>query len=75
MRAPKPTLILTGTQDYFDITGAWNLFRQAKRFYTRLGFAERVEIIEPDTKHGFPTEMRVGATRQTAETFLKKQAL
>jgi dienelactone hydrolase len=63
LRAPRPTLIMAATQDYFDITGAWNLFRQAKRFYTRLGFAERVEIIEPDTKHGFPTEMRVGATR------------
>lgn len=63
MRAPQPTLIMAATQDYFDIQGAWDLFRQAKRFYTRLGFAERVDLIEPDTQHGFPTEMRVGAAR------------
>ena len=63
LRAPRPTLIMAATRDYFDITGAWNLFRQSKRFYTRLGFAERVDLIEPDTTHGFPTEMRVGAAR------------
>lgn len=70
LRAPRPTLIMAATQDYFDITGAWNLFRQAKRFYTRLGFAERVDLIEPDTKHGFPTEMRVGAARWMRRWFL-----
>lgn len=63
LRAPRPTLIMAATRDYFDIAGAWNLFRQSKRFYTRLGFAERVDLIEPDTTHGFPTEMRVGAAR------------
>lgn len=63
MRAPRPTLIMAATRDYFDIQGAWRLFREAKRFYGRLEFAERVELIEPDTEHGFPTEMRVGAAR------------
>jgi hypothetical protein len=54
MRAPKPTLILASTQDFFDITGTWDTFRQAKRFYTRLGFAERVELVETDASHGYP---------------------
>jgi len=63
MRAPQPTLIMAATRDYFDIDGAWHLFRQSKRFYTRLGMAERVDLIEPDEPHGFPTEMRVGAAR------------
>jgi len=63
MRAPKPTLICTATHDFFDIDGSWANFRQAKRFYTRLGFAERVDLIETDAKHGFSTQLRVGAVR------------
>ncbi len=61
MRLPKPTLIMAATQDYFDINGAWHLFRQGKRFATRQGFPERVDLVEPNTEHGFPTEMRVAA--------------
>jgi dienelactone hydrolase len=63
MRAPKPTLMMAATNDYFDIDGAWHSFRQAKRFYSRLGFAERADMFEVDSKHGFPTEMRVAAAR------------
>lgn len=70
MQAPRPALIMAATRDYFDIEGAWHLFRQSKRFYTRLGFAERVDLIEPDTTHGFPTEMRVGAARWMRRWFL-----
>lgn len=62
MRLPKPTLIMAATQDYFGINGAWQLFRQGKRFATRQGFPERVDLVEPNTKHGFPTEMRVAAS-------------
>lgn len=61
MRSPQPTLIMAATRDYFDIKGAWNLFRDGKRFYTRQGFPERIDMVEPDTEHGFPMEMRVGA--------------
>lgn len=63
MRAPKPTLMCVATRDYFDIDGAWSSFRQAKRFYTRLGFAERVDLIESDAGHGFNTQLRTGAVR------------
>lgn len=70
MRAPKPTLIMAATRDYFDIDGAWHLFRQSKRLYTRLGMAERVDLVEPDEPHGFPTEMRVGAARWMRRWFL-----
>ncbi|MSU19916.1 MAG: hypothetical protein EXS30_00800 [Pedosphaera sp.] len=74
LRAPRPTLIMAATKDYFDIIGAWHLFRQSKRFYTRLGFSERVDLIEPDTTHGFPTEMRVGAARWMRRWFLGSDA-
>ena len=63
MRAAKPTLMCTATQDFFDIDGAWSCFREAKRFYTRLGFAERVDLVETDAKHGFSPNLRVGAVR------------
>lgn len=74
LRAPRPTLIMAATKDYFDIGGAWHLFRQSKRFYTRLGFAERVDLVEADAPHGFPTEMRVGAARWMRRWFLGSDA-
>lgn len=52
MRAPKPTLISSTTGDYFSIEGAWESCRQAKRIYTRLGFPERVDLVEAEGKHG-----------------------
>ena len=52
LRAPKPTLISSTTGDYFDIHGAWNNYRQAKRVYARLGFPERVDLVEVEGKHG-----------------------
>lgn len=64
MRAPKPTLICSGTRDaLFDIRGAWELYREAKRFYVRLGYGEHVGINEPDSPHGFTLQQREGVTR------------
>ncbi len=71
MRAPQPTLLCVATRDYFDIGGAWDNFRQAKRFYGRLGFPERVELIETDAQHGFSPDLRVGATRWMRRWLLK----
>ena len=63
MRAPKPTLILASTHDFFDIEGTWDSFRQAKRFYTRIGFAERIDLVETDAKHGYPKLQREAMIR------------
>jgi len=64
MRAPKPTLICASTRDVtFDIDGTWDLFRQAKRFYSRLGFPERVELNEADVPHGFYLHHREAVAR------------
>ncbi|MDG1895580.1 MAG: acetylxylan esterase [Fuerstiella sp.] len=52
MRAPRPTLISSSTGDYFSIAGAWENYRQAKRVYARLGFPERVDLVEVEGKHG-----------------------
>lgn len=58
LRAPRPTLILASTHDFFDIQGTWDSYRQAKRIYTRLGHPERVNLIETDAKHGYPLLQR-----------------
>ena len=64
MRAPKPTLICASTRDVtFDIGGTWDLFRQSKRFYSRLGFPERVEINEADIPHGMYPQHREAIAR------------
>lgn len=63
MRAPKPTLILTGTQDFFDIGGAWTSFREAKLLYGLLGQGENVELFEYNDKHGFSKPRREAAVR------------
>ncbi|HIE96949.1 MAG TPA: hypothetical protein EYG03_28815 [Planctomycetes bacterium] len=52
LRAPKPTLISSTTGDFFSIAGAWENYRQAKRVYARLGFPERVDLVEVEGKHG-----------------------
>lgn len=63
MRAPRPTLILAATKDFVPIEGTWDAFRQAKRVYTKLGFPERVDLVEADEKHGFTRPLRVAMTR------------
>jgi len=66
MRAPRPTLVCCATKDFFDISGTWETFRYAKRLYSRMGFAERLDIVETDDKHGFSRELRQGAVRWMA---------
>jgi len=63
MRAPRPTLICAATRDFFDITGTWGAFRQAKRCYTQLGYSERVDLVEANETHGFSTLLRQGMVR------------
>jgi dienelactone hydrolase len=63
MRAPRPTLILAATHDFFNIEGTWDAYRQAQRFYTKLGFSERVALVETDTKHGYPKAQREAMLR------------
>ena len=64
MRAPRPTLICAGTRDAtFDFRGTWEVFLEAKRFYSRLGRSECIEINAPDAPHGFTLQQREAAVR------------
>lgn len=71
-RAPKPTLILASTHDFFDITGTWDTYREAKRLYTRLGYPERVTLIETDAKHGYPKLQREAMASWMSRCLLDK---
>ena len=72
MRAPTPILICAATNDYFDIRGTWESFRYAKRLYTRMGFAERIDLLENDASHNYNQTQRQGAVRWMARWLLKK---
>ncbi|MGV2337065.1 MAG UNVERIFIED_CONTAM: acetylxylan esterase [Planctomycetaceae bacterium] len=52
LRAPRPTLISSTTQDFFDIDGSWQAFRQSKRVWGILGHPERVDLVETAGSHG-----------------------
>ncbi|MHC4533034.1 MAG: alpha/beta hydrolase family protein [Planctomycetota bacterium] len=72
MRAPKPTLICAATNDFFDIQGVWNSFRYAKRLYTRMGFAERIDLMENDATHNYNKLQRQSVVRWMARWLLNK---
>ncbi len=63
MAAPTPVLLLTTTWDAFDIQGAWETFREAKRAYTRLGVPERIDLVEGDAGHRATPEMQTALVR------------
>jgi dienelactone hydrolase len=72
MRAPKPTLIDAATHDQiFSITGAWDLFREAKRLYTTMGHSDQVDLAEADAPHEFSTHLRVASVRWMRRWLLK----
>ena len=73
MRAPKPTLICAGTRDVtFDFGGTWELFRDAKRFYSRIGHPDMIDLAAPDAPHGFTLQLREAVTRFMARHLLGK---
>ncbi|MFO0952410.1 MAG: acetylxylan esterase [Isosphaeraceae bacterium] len=63
LRAPKPTLLSVGTQDFFDIDGSWTTFREVKKIYGILGHGERVDLFESDEPHGFTKPRRESCMR------------
>jgi cephalosporin-C deacetylase-like acetyl esterase len=72
MHAPRPTLLATATQDFFDIHATWTSFREATRIFGILGHGERVNLVEYDTKHGYPKPQREAVTRWMRRWLLEK---
>ena len=72
MQASMPILICAATGDFFDITGVWNSFRYAKRLYTRMEFAERIDLLENDAGHNYNRLQRQGVVRWMSRWLLDK---
>jgi len=50
-RAPKPNLIISTTNDYFNIQGARETFNEVKKSYSAFGMAENLQMAEDYGKH------------------------
>ncbi|HUU28784.1 MAG TPA: acetylxylan esterase [archaeon] len=50
-RAPKPTLVVTTTRDYFSIQGARETVKSVRPAFKALGAADNIQIIEDDAPH------------------------
>jgi len=72
LRAPRPTLISATTGDFFDIQGTWENYRQAKRVYARLGFPERVDLVEAEGPHGVQPDNLLAIVRWMRRWLLEK---
>ena len=72
MHSPRPAIVLCASRDFFDIAGTWSTFREAKKIYGIEGFAERLNIAEFDTEHGFPKPQREQMVRFMRHWLLQK---
>jgi dienelactone hydrolase len=58
VRAPKPTLIMATTSDFFSIQGTRETYSELKRVYTIFGKPYNIEITEDDYGHGYTKKNR-----------------
>jgi cephalosporin-C deacetylase-like acetyl esterase len=63
MFAPKPFMILCGTEDFFDIEGTRETHTEAVEVYERLGVPEKMGYFEYEDGHGYSLPKREAATR------------
>ncbi len=67
--APKPYCILSQQQDFFDLRGARETYRMAKKIYTLLGCPENITMVEGPQPHGYSIELRNGAYKFFSKNF------
>ncbi len=51
VRAPKPTMIISTTRDFFSIQGTRETYMEAKRIYDILDSGDKLIMVEDDTVH------------------------
>lgn len=56
--APKPVIVLTKEQDFFDVRGGEEAFARLKHLYKLLGAEENVQLFTGPTPHGYSQENR-----------------
>ena len=70
VRAPKPTLLVATTRDFFSIQGARETFAEVRGAFRALGAPGNVEMAEGDFGHGYTKE-----TREAIYRFFQKSLL
>jgi dienelactone hydrolase len=58
VRAPRPTLIVATTRDFFSIQGARETYAEVKKAYAALGHEDHLLLSEDDYEHGFTAKNR-----------------
>lgn len=60
VRAPKPTLVVATTRDFFSIQGARETVAEARQAFRALGAEDNLSLIEDDFGHGYTRKNREG---------------
>jgi len=63
VRAPRPTLLVATTGDFFSIQGARETFEEARLAFRSLGAEDKLDMVEDDFGHGY--------TRKTLEAIYR----
>jgi len=58
VRAPKPTLVVATTRDFFSIQGARETVNEARRAFDALGGKDHLDMVEDDHGHGYTAKNR-----------------
>lgn len=68
LRAPKPSLIISTTNDFFNIQGARECFREAQKSYSALGKPDHIQFAEDEGQH-----VSTLKNREVLYSFFQKQ--
>ncbi len=60
IRAPKPTLVMATTRDFFNITGTRETVARVKKAYNVFGKPDHIALVEGDYEHGYTQNIREG---------------
>jgi len=58
VRAPKPTLIMANTRDFFPIQGVRETYQEVKKVYGIFGKPDNLSVVESDHGHGYTRKNR-----------------
>ncbi len=58
VRAPRPTLIVATTRDFFSIQGVRETYAEASKAYAAFGHEDHLLLSEDDYEHGFTAKNR-----------------
>ncbi len=63
MFAPKPFMILSATQDFFDIEGTYETLEEVEKVYDTLGVPNKIGFFEYNDEHGYSQPKREVAVK------------